>query len=284
MTSLTILKKIAARPEIVFDALVEPESLKAWIGPDAGPVLVAESDPRVGGKFRLRFRMLDGSEHEAAGEYLEVDRPHKLVMSWQWQNHDDRAVSRIDVSLRAIAGETQLTFTHSLLPNDEQRDSHRAGWEGALEKLLARFADAKGGLAVGETQGLPTRGQSASEIARQCMQAYVDKDRAAIEALIAEDFRFTSPLDNAIDRETYFELCWPNSEAMTGFDAIYAVDHGDQAFITYEGHASGKTFRNTEIHTVRDGKLVAVEVYFGWNLPHKAPPGEHLDADGSGSA
>ena len=129
MTSLTILKKIAARPEIVFDALVEPESLKAWIGPDAGPVLVAESDPRVGGKFRLRFRMLDGSEHEAAGEYLEVDRPHKLAMSWQWQNHDDRAVSRIDVSLRAIAGETQLTFTHSLLPNDEgtRRSSRRLG-------------------------------------------------------------------------------------------------------------------------------------------------------------
>jgi uncharacterized protein YndB with AHSA1/START domain/ketosteroid isomerase-like protein len=270
MTSLTILKRIAARPEIVFDSLVEPESLKVWIGPDTGPVLVAESDPRVGGKFRLRFRMLDGSEHEAAGEYLEVDRPHKLAMSWQWQNHDDRTVSRIDVSLRAIAGETQLTFTHSLLPSEKERDSHRAGWEGALDKLVARFAEAN---------SVPQRRQTASEIARQCMQAYVDKDRVAIEALIAEDFHFTSPLDNAIDRATYFELCWPNSEAMTGFDLIHAVDHGDQAFITYAAHASGKTFRNTEIHTVRDGKLVAVEVYFGWNLPHEAPPGKHVDAN-----
>ncbi len=136
MSSLTITRTIAARPEIVFDALIEPEGLKMWIGPDEGPVLIAESDGRVGGKFLLRFQMLDGSEHEAAGEYLEVERPRKLAMTWQWQNHDDRTVSRIDVLLRAISVGTQLTFTHSQLPNDEERDGHRDGWNGSLDKLV----------------------------------------------------------------------------------------------------------------------------------------------------
>ena len=42
-------------------------------------------------------------------------------------------------------------------------------------------------------------------VARAAYQAYVEKDRAAIEALIAEDFHFTSPLDNRIDRATYFD-------------------------------------------------------------------------------
>lgn len=139
MTSLTIVKQIAARPDIVFDALIEPEGLKSWIGPDAGPVLIAETDPRVGGRFRLRFRMLDGSEHEAEGEYLEVERPHKLAMSWQWLNHEDRAVTRIDVSLRATGDGTQLTFTHSQLPSAAERDGHREGWDSALDKLVARF-------------------------------------------------------------------------------------------------------------------------------------------------
>jgi len=41
-------------------------------------------------------------------------------------------------------------------------------------------------------------------VARGCLAAYVSKDRAAIEALIAEDYHFTSPIDNALDRETYF--------------------------------------------------------------------------------
>ena len=145
MTSLTIVKEIAARPEIVFDALIKPEGLKTWIGPDDGPVLIAESDGRVGGKFRLRFRMLDGSEHEAAGEYVEVDRPRKLAMTWQWQTHDDRTTSRIDVSLRAIASGTELTFTHSQLPNDKERDGHRKGWNGSLDKLVAHFSNDAGG-------------------------------------------------------------------------------------------------------------------------------------------
>jgi len=51
-------------------------------------------------------------------------------------------------------------------------------------------------------------------IARAAYEAYVSKDRAAIEALIAPDFHFTSPLDNRIDRATYFARCWPNSEMM----------------------------------------------------------------------
>ena len=53
-------------------------------------------------------------------------------------------------------------------------------------------------------------------IARASYRAYVDKDRAAIEALIAEDFHFTSPLDNRIDRATYFARCSPNSTMLAG--------------------------------------------------------------------
>ncbi len=56
-------------------------------------------------------------------------------------------------------------------------------------------------------------------IARASYEAYVAKDRAAIEALIAPGFHFTSPLDNRIDRATYFERCWPNSRNIEGFDS-----------------------------------------------------------------
>jgi len=122
-------------------------------------------------------------------------------------------------------------------------------------------------------------------VARACLQAYVDKDRAAIEALIAEDYRFTSPLDNALGRETYFRRCWPNSDAIAGFDTIYQVEDGDRAFIVYEAHTrTGRTFRNSEVYTVRDGQLVATEVYFGWDIPHRAAEGGFIDNDGQGHA
>ena len=111
-------------------------------------------------------------------------------------------------------------------------------------------------------------------IARAAYEAYVAKDLAAIERLIAGNFQFTSPLDNRIDRATYFARCWPNSERIKGFDFIDLVADRDRVFVTYEGHsANGQSFRNTEIVTVRGGQIVEVEVYFGWSIPHKAKPG-----------
>jgi ketosteroid isomerase-like protein len=115
-------------------------------------------------------------------------------------------------------------------------------------------------------------------IARASYRAYVDKDRQALEALIAEDFRFTSPLDNRLDRATYFSRCWPNSKNLEGFEFIHLVLAGDHVFVTYEARTTGgKSFRNTEIMTVRDGRITEVEVYFGWDLPHAAPSGGFTD-------
>ena len=111
-------------------------------------------------------------------------------------------------------------------------------------------------------------------VAKKCYKAYIEKDRAAIERVIADDFHFSSPLDNRIDRQAYFARCWPNSETITDFKFIHLARDGDRVFVTYEGRSSGgKGFRNTEILTVRYGKLVDAEVYFGWSLPHDTPSG-----------
>jgi ketosteroid isomerase-like protein len=120
-------------------------------------------------------------------------------------------------------------------------------------------------------------------ITRASYDAFVAKDRAAIEALLADDFHFTSPLDNRIDRHTYFARCWPLSEQSEGFEFINLAAEGDRVFVTYEGQSAGKRFRNTEIVTVQDGKIMDVEVYFGWSLPHPAPEGAFVDAAVSSS-
>lgn len=120
-------------------------------------------------------------------------------------------------------------------------------------------------------------------IARACLQAYVDKDRAAIEALLDDNYHFTSPIDNALDRAAYMEICWPNGAILSGFDEIYRAEQGDRAFIVYEAHTStGKHFRNSEVYTVRNGKLLATEVYFGWDLPHRVPHGTHAKSGDKG--
>jgi len=115
-------------------------------------------------------------------------------------------------------------------------------------------------------------------VTRASFEAYVSKDRAMIEAVIAPNFHFTSPLDNRIDRAAYFRRCWPISETVKSFDFKRLHADGNEVYVTYEGeNMDGHRFRNTEVFTIRDGKIVEVEVYFGWNVPHKAKPGGWLE-------
>src|ERR1700754_8565 len=96
-------------------------------------------------------------------------------------------------------------------------------------------------------------------IVRANFEAYVDKDRAAIEALLAPDFHFTSPLDNRLDRATYLARCWPNSKTTARFDFIRIVADGNTVLVTYEAETTdGHRFRNTEVLAVRGQQLIEV--------------------------
>jgi uncharacterized protein YndB with AHSA1/START domain len=145
MSEAVLVRRIAARPAIVFDALVTAEGIASWWGPDDLPVLSATAQPRVNGSFRVRFRRFDGSEHECIGEFLEIVRPSRLVMSWRWIDGgepDEREadnISRLEFRLRAMDTGTELTLIHSALRTEASARSHEGGWGGALEKLLRRF-------------------------------------------------------------------------------------------------------------------------------------------------
>ena len=131
------------------------------------------------------------------------------------------------------------------------------------------------------TQSLESTNARNVAIARAAYEAYVTKDRGALENLLADEFHFTSPLDNRLDRETYFRRCWPNSKLIEGFDFVNLVTDGDRVFVTYVGrNTDGRRFRNTEILTIRNQHIVEVEVYFGWSLPHRAPQGGFVDDAG----
>ena len=106
------------------------------------------------------------------------------------------------------------------------------------------------------------------QLARASYGAYETGDRAAIEALIADDFTFWSPQDDGIDRATYLERCWPNHKHLARFEFKRLHDlGGGEVLVTYEAERTdGARFRNTEVLTFDGGRLTRAEVYFGWNL------------------
>jgi hypothetical protein len=119
--------------------------------------------------------------------------------------------------------------------------------------------------------------QDAVSMVRGYYRAYVEKDRPAIEALLAPNFRFTSPRDNRIDRSIYFARCWPHGLDITTFDLDQIVPHGDRVFVTYDARReNGTGFRGCEVHTIGDDQIDAVDVYFGWSLPHPVAEGSFL--------
>jgi uncharacterized protein YndB with AHSA1/START domain len=145
MTSLTLVRRIAARPSIVFKALSTSEGVAAWWGPHELPVVSAWVDARIGGDYRVRFLTNDGAEHEAHGEFLDVSPPSRLVMTWKYsaggEPEELGRSSIIEFDVRPIDGGSELTFTHSQLRNEISVASHTAGWAGAFAKLEAQLGE-----------------------------------------------------------------------------------------------------------------------------------------------
>jgi ketosteroid isomerase-like protein len=106
---------------------------------------------------------------------------------------------------------------------------------------------------------------SKSDIIRRCFAAYKSKDREALADLFAEDFTFTSPYDDAIDKATYFERCWPASiELIKGHVLERIFEQGDEAFVTYQCLTKkGDEFRNTEFFVFTGEQVKHIDVYFG---------------------
>ena len=143
MRSLTLVRRIAARPSIVFEAMTTAEGVATWFGPDDLPMVHAEMAARVGGAYRVHFRTLDGRDHEACGEFLEVVPPRRVVMSWSWavggEPEEGGRISRVEIELTPIGDGTELTFTHADLGSEASAKSHAQGWTGALQKLVRQL-------------------------------------------------------------------------------------------------------------------------------------------------
>ena len=110
-----------------------------------------------------------------------------------------------------------------------------------------------------------------SEIIGNLFAAYLSNDRKAVEASFTDDFRFTSPYDDEIDKATYFERCWRVSDWIERQDLERIMVEGEAAFVTYRCIArDGKSFRNTEFFTFAGDKIRRIDVYFGATYRHGA--------------
>ena len=132
--SLTIKRRFNAPPEKVFQAWTDPEKVKRWMGPGEVKVLAANGDLRSGGRYRWLMRTPDNEEHDVSGVYREVIPNKKLVFTWAWKTTPERE-SLVTVTFKQDGSGTIMTLTHEQFFDEDARDRHQYGWNGAIEKL-----------------------------------------------------------------------------------------------------------------------------------------------------
>ena len=130
--------RIAARPETVFEFLVDPDKLIQWMGRSA------RLEPRPGGEFHCDMNGVN----VAGGEYVELEAPRRAVFTWGWEGEGpsvELGASTVEVLLEPDGEGTNLRLIHRDLPTEESAGRHREGWGHYLQRLAA--------VAVGEDPG-----------------------------------------------------------------------------------------------------------------------------------
>ena len=132
--SLTIRREIAAPAEALFDAWLDARSVASWMRPDGIRETRAETDPRVGGAFRI-VMVADESDVVHTGTYREISRPDRLVFTWSSPATQFRD-SLVTVTFQPSSSGSTVVEIHQVgLPDEEARSSHHDGWSDALGEL-----------------------------------------------------------------------------------------------------------------------------------------------------
>jgi uncharacterized protein YndB with AHSA1/START domain len=136
-----IERTFEAPVEAVFDAWTSPEVMRRWLhpAPDWGTPR-ADVDLRVGGTVLVVMRRPDGSQAEARGRYTLIDRPHRLVMAWVFD--DDPANEQLlELTFTESEGATTVRLLNTGISTDERRGNQDWGWRGCLDELERLLSD-----------------------------------------------------------------------------------------------------------------------------------------------
>lgn len=143
---LVLERTLHASPERVFDAFTDPTQLVRWWWPHGFTCPAAEVDLRVGGRYRLAMEWPETIpsdqqfSHHMGGEYYEIERPTRLVMSARAVNDEQGELfaTLVEVTFQARGVGTLLTVRQSYfepMPPAAALGGAEQGWSEQLDKL-----------------------------------------------------------------------------------------------------------------------------------------------------
>jgi len=131
--TVTVRREIAAPADVLFGAWLDAQSLGSWLRPAGVKETRAQTDPRVGGTFRI-VMVNDESSILHTGTYQEIDRPWRLVFTWSSPATQFRD-SIVTVTFQPSSSSTLIEINQVGLPDHEAEASHSEGWSDILREL-----------------------------------------------------------------------------------------------------------------------------------------------------
>ncbi len=131
-TTVVVRKVFKADRDALFRAFSDPEIMRQWFFAGEDWSADVTSEFKVGGQYRIDMREPDGTTYSHWGEYREIDVPQKIVFTWNSPFVENTVVT---VEFRKANGGAEVILTHEFLPDEEQREGHRSGWNGCLRNL-----------------------------------------------------------------------------------------------------------------------------------------------------
>ncbi len=130
-----VSRKFSASANRVFDAWLDSKTVGKWLfATPTGKMSKVKIDARVGGSY-LIVECREGADVEHIGEYLEIDRPRRLVFTLKVPKYSEE-ITKVTIEIRALGTGCELTLTHEgVLP--DYIASTTSGWNMILKQLSA---------------------------------------------------------------------------------------------------------------------------------------------------
>lgn len=139
--TLRLARTLAAPPDRVFAACVEPAELTEWWGPAGFTSPSIELDVRTGGEYRIAMQPPDDPLFHLRGAFLEVERPGRLSYTFAWEEPDpDDRETVVTLIFQESGDGTELVLEQGPFATEARYDLHRAGWTESLERLERHLA------------------------------------------------------------------------------------------------------------------------------------------------
>jgi uncharacterized protein YndB with AHSA1/START domain/ketosteroid isomerase-like protein len=263
--SIRVSRIIRADREALFRAWTDPEALMHWWRQEADGWAFAGAsiDLRVGGGYRLGMTAPDGKTHVAVGLYGEVERPARLVFTWDWEEPTSRVGDTLVTVEFKEAGDhrTEVVVTHERFADGARMGRHEQGWTELL-RLLERF--------VGSHRQLPKERNDMTT--RETIQGYFNAltEKKHWESFLSDDMTFTSftsPTKRVSGRAAFLESTKRFYSMITALEVRRLIVDDDYACALTKyalKPPAGPAFDSdvAEVFEVRDGKITSFDIYF----------------------